>query len=108
LERLFEADDAYHDDEEIENHLMNGVRFGEFTLVLINGTALLYESENATSNLNINIVQQAAYFASACGGLNDEAAANLQSALNQAAKILTGQTHLKPLVTVSLVLAYDD
>lgn len=94
---------------------MDGVRVGsfflpfrEFTLVLINGTALLYESENATSNLNINIVEEAAYFASACGRLSDAAAEQLQSALNQAATILTGQTHLKPLVTLSLVLAYND
>ena len=101
-------DDEDDDYEETYQHLMDGVLFGSFTLVCVNGTALLYQSDNATSNLNINIYKDAAYFASARGGLNDEAAANLQSALNKAAEALTGQTQLKPLVTLSLVLAYND
>jgi hypothetical protein len=101
-------DDEDDDYEEAEQHLMDGVLFGSFTLVCVNGTALLYQSENATSNLNINIDEDEAYFAWARGGLNDEAAANLQNALNKAAKALTGQTQHKSLVTLSLVLAYDD
>ena len=98
--------DEEYEENEREQLLYYGVPFENFTLVCINGTALLYESKDATSNLNVNKFDET-YHAWALRRLDDEAAATLRNSLNKAAEALTGPTQLKPLMTLSLVLAFD-
>lgn len=95
------------DENDDENPLFDqGVPFKTFTLVCINGSALLIKSADNT-DLNDDYDGDESHYAWALSPLNDEAAATLHKALNEAAEELIGPANnSKPLRTFSIVSVY--
>ena len=104
--REYQYEGEYEDNDERSHSLFNeGVPFGDFLLVCTGSTALLCKTAVECTDLNDDKGEDEDefFFSWTLNRLNDEAAATLQRALNQAAEVLTQTPQHNSLKVVSLV-----